>query len=242
MNSTKKIQYVYIGQYYHIKNKQLPFDYKFGVTDCLKNREHSLGRTKSPIKYMILDAWELPSNVSREKVEKLIATVFDNEKYDGCEWFDIDENVFRGKVKNIFDVLTNMFYDDEIEFKKVELNKVEPKKENSVIEKEIRDGKRSPWTNLVISIDGEDFTGGNAKDGFINSIKYIVDSVGIVNVVTDFPIILKENGSDFPIYKQNQLTKVEDFYLSSHSSTLGKKEILESMLEKYKLTGVISIN
>ena len=69
-------QYVYIGQYYHIKNKELPLDFKFGVTDNLDKREYSLGRTKSPIKYMILKAWEIPINVSRERVEKLIATIF----------------------------------------------------------------------------------------------------------------------------------------------------------------------
>jgi hypothetical protein len=232
---------MYIGQYYHIKNKELPLDYKFGVTDSLDKREQSLGRTKSPIKYMILDAWELPSNVSREKVEYLIATIFDNEKYDGCEWYDIEETVFRGKIKIIFDILTNMFSDEKINFKKVELNKIESNKKDSIIEKEIRDGKRGAWTNLVINIDGQDFTGSNAKDGFINSIKYIINNIGIITFNNDFGYLLKENIEDFPIYKQNQLTKINDFYLSSHSSTTQKKEILENMIEKYKLNGIISI-
>ncbi len=34
-------QYVYIGQYYHIKNKELPLDLKFGVTNNLTQREYS---------------------------------------------------------------------------------------------------------------------------------------------------------------------------------------------------------
>lgn len=241
MSINNKKQYVYIGQYYHIKNKQLPLDYKFGVTNDLNQREYTLGNTKSPIKYMILDAWELPINVNREKVEILISTIFDNEKYDGCEWYDVDEQIFREKIKIVFDTLTKMFYDDTIIFKKVELNKIEPIDKVDIIEKEIRAGKRAPWTNLMITINNNNFTCTNAKDGFINSIKYIIDNVGIVDVAIDFPNTVKENNFDFPIYKQKQLTNVNNFYISSHSSTELKKDILDSMIEKYKLIGSVSI-
>jgi hypothetical protein len=44
---------------------------------------------------MILKAWEIPANVSREKVEKLIATIFSEYKYDGCEWYYIDGDIFQ---------------------------------------------------------------------------------------------------------------------------------------------------
>jgi hypothetical protein len=54
-----------------IKNKDLPLDFKFGVTENLNQRENSLSKTKSPIKYMILKAWEIPYNAKREKVENL---------------------------------------------------------------------------------------------------------------------------------------------------------------------------
>ena len=33
-------QYVYIGQYYHIRNKELPVDYKFGLTSNLNKIEN----------------------------------------------------------------------------------------------------------------------------------------------------------------------------------------------------------
>ena len=76
-----KKQYVYIGQYYHIRNKELPVDYKFGVTTNLNQRERELSRTNSPIKYMIINAWEIPSNIIREKVENII-------EYIGHSLFD----------------------------------------------------------------------------------------------------------------------------------------------------------
>ncbi len=40
---------------------------------------------------MIRRAWELPENVKRESVEDIIALVFDEYKYDGCEMFE-EEN------------------------------------------------------------------------------------------------------------------------------------------------------
>lgn len=122
-----KKQYVYIGQYYHIRNKELPVDYKFGVTTNLNQRERELSRTNSPIKYMIINAWEIPSNIIREKVENIIELIFNDSKYPGCEWYDIDGETFKIKIKKLFEILTDMVEDNNFAFTEVDLsNKFKP--------------------------------------------------------------------------------------------------------------------
>jgi hypothetical protein len=239
-----KKQYVYIGQYYHIKNKELPLDYKFGVTDDLDQREYSLGRTKSPIKYMILKAWELPSNVKREKVEKMIALVFDEHKYDGCEWYDVDGETFQGKIKSLFEILSEMVDDTNFSFVEVDLNKSDETTDivEKEIESEIRSGRKSPWTNISVEIDGINLSSDSGKVSFINSIKYIISKVGEVNLAIDFPNILKLDLNEYPEYKKCQSEKLDKFYLDTHSSTQEKIKILKSIVEKYNITSNISVN
>lgn len=236
-----KKQYVYIGQYYHIKNKELPLDYKFGVTDNLDQREYSLGRTKSPIKYMILKAWEIPSNVKREKVEKLISTIFDEHKYDGCEWYDIDGDVFQSKISTLFEIITDMVEDGEFRFCEVDLNKVSSEDviENE-IEKEIRSGRKDS-RNLLIKIEGVDYSDKSAAKGFVNAVKKVIEKVGDVEFALDFPKIFKSNLDDYPEYKQRPSEKIGNFYLDTHSSTKEKNRILQDIFEKYNIDNSIII-
>jgi hypothetical protein len=237
-----KKQYVYIGQYYHIKNKELPLDFKFGVTDNLNQREYSLGRTKSPIKYMILKAWEIPSNVSREKVEKLIATIFSEYKYDGCEWYDIDGDVFQNKITALFQIISEMISDGEFNFTEIDLNTKEDSSKVEVeIEKEIRTGKKSPWTNLKIEVDGVDISGDSAKNGFVNAFNKVIETINPVQLSVDFNKIFKENKEDYPDYKQNQCSEINGFYLDTQSSTKEKMRQISDVFSKYNIIGKVEV-
>jgi len=236
-----KKQYVYIGQYYHIKNKELPLDFKFGVTDNLDQREYSLGRTKSPIKYMILKAWEIPSNVSRERVEKLIATIFSEYKYDGCEWYDIDGDIFQNKISSLFQIITEMVQDVSFNFIEVNLNTTDESKVESEIEKEIRTGKKSPWTSLKIKIENNDILGGSGKESFINAFNKILEKIDPITLSIDFNKIFKENKEDYVEYKQNQCAKIGDFYLDCQSSTKEKQKQLKEVFIKYNIDGDVEV-
>lgn len=238
-----KKQYVYIGQYYHIKNKELPLDFKFGVTDNLDQREYSLGRTKSPIKYMILKAWVIPTNVSREKVEKLIATIFSEFKYDGCEWYDIDGDIFQNKISSLFQIITEMVQDGNFNFTEVNLNigdDINSKVEKE-IEREIRTGKKSPWTNLKIQIDGDYISGDSGKESFTNAFEKILEKVDPITISVDFNRIFKEKKEDYAEYKQNQCEKIGDFYLDCQSSTKEKAKQLKEVFVKYNIDGDVDI-
>lgn len=237
-----KKQYVYIGQFYHIKNKELPLDYKFGVTDNLTQREYSLGRTKSPIKYMILKAWEIPVSVPRERVEDLIEAIFAEHKYDGCEWYDIDGDIFQNKISIIFQIISKMVVDGDFNFIEVNLN--EEGGENIVeveIEKEIRSGKKSPWTNLRIEIDGVDISGDSARKGFVNAFEKVVEKISPVQIALDFNKIFKPNNDDYPEYKRSQSQKIDNFFLDTQSSTKEKSKILKDLFDKYGIEGNIEI-
>jgi len=240
--SNMKKQYVYIGQYYHIKNKELPLDFKFGVTDNLDQREYSLGRTKSPIKYMILKAWEIPINVSRERVEKLIATIFSEYKYDGCEWYDIDGDIFQNKISSLFQIITEMVQDVNFNFVEVNLNTddIDTKVEGE-IEKEIRTGKKSPWTSLKIKIDNNDILGNSGKECFINAFKKILEKIDPITLSIDFNKIFKEYKEDYVEYKQNQCSKIGDFYLDCQSSTKEKQKQLKEVFVKYNIDGDVDV-
>jgi hypothetical protein len=237
-----KKQYVYIGQYYHIKNKDLPLDFKFGVTENLNQRENSLSKTKSPIKYMILKAWEIPYNAKREKVEKLISTIFSENKYDGCEWYDIDYETFQGKISTLFQIITEMVEDCEFKFSEVDLSKGDSEDTlTNEIEKEIRNGKKTEWTNLEIKIDGVSFSGKSARDGFVNAIKKVVYLVGDLQFLIDNAKLSKSNIEDFPEYKRGQVEKINNFYLDTHSSTKDKCRILTEIFKKYNISYQIDI-
>ena len=234
-----KKQYVYIGKYYHIGGKELPSDYKFGVTENLDQREYSLSRTKSPIKYMIVRAWEIPTTQNREMVEKLISVVFSESKYDGCEWYDIDLETFDGKISSMFKILSTMTKNGEFQFQEVNLDTQQTS--YTQIEKELDTeiklkASRIP---LNVEIDGVVINGDNAKSVFVESIKYISSKLDIVEMVVDFPRILKTNPEDFPEYKINQLEKIGDFYLDCHSSTSNKRQILKDIFEKYSINGLV---
>lgn len=237
-----KKQYVYIGQYYHIKNKELPLDFKFGVTDDLDQREYSLGRTKSPIKYMILKAWELPSNVKREKVEKMIALVFDEHKYDGCEWYDIDGETFQGKIKELFEIISDMIDDVDFTFIEVDLDKnSDGDVVEKEIEKEIRTGKKAPWTNLEVNIEDNLIKCDSAKLTYGKAIEEILKLVDPVQFSIDFPRIFKLKKEDYPEYKRNQCIKIGEFYLDSNTSTSQKKRDICSVFSKYGIKGEVNI-
>jgi hypothetical protein len=237
-----KKQYVYIGQYYHIKNKELPLDFKFGVTDDLDQREYSLGRTKSPIKYMILKAWELPSNVKREKVEKMIALVFDEHKYDGCEWYDVDGETFQGKIKELFEIISDMIDDINFTFIEVDLNNnSDGDVVEKEIEKEIRTGKKAPWTNLEVNIDGNLIKCDSAKSTYGKAIEIVLKCVDPVQLSIDFPRIFKLNKEDYPEYKRSSLLKIGEFYLDTYTNTAQKKREISNIIKKYNIDGEVSI-
>jgi hypothetical protein len=83
-NLTK--EYIYIGKFFHRGDIKLPeeLEKKIGKTIDLTARESELGRTKSPIGYAMIAAWE--TNEKTPKVERSLHSLLDHNRTHG-EWF-----------------------------------------------------------------------------------------------------------------------------------------------------------
>ena len=230
--------YLYIGTYYHIGGKELPDDYKVGVTNDLKIRENELGRTKSPIKYLILRAWEIPSLIKRTDVEKLISLVFSNSKYDGCEWYDYDKQEFQDKIVELFDTINSMVMIDDVNFVEVDLDGSNTTMEEK-IESTVRKNKKSDWSNLKVVIDGNTIENVVASDTFAESVGVFIDKFTIEDVIKNFGNIIKTSNDDFPDYKQKQSKETRGVFVDCHSSTETKIKQLKKMCDFYNTNCVI---
>ena len=233
------MEWIYIGEYYHIKAKEIPLDCKFGVTNDLRAREYSLNRTNSPINYRMVKAWRVPDNMKREQLEILISIVFSEQKYEGCEWYDVDLGTFYDKIINLFDQLNKMTGGNYFNLEEEDL------KGKGYIEETIEEiiEKRSTWTNLNITIDHLTIAGEKAKDRFFNFIKYLLDNniKDMSTLSSDFTNILKRNLSDYPRWAQNQLVLIDGFYLDCHNSTNAKKKTIDKISSKYDLNVICEV-
>ena len=233
-----KSQYVYIGQYYHIKGKQIPLDYKFGVTDSLDMREYQLSRTKSPIKYMILRAWEIPISVKRESVERLIKWLFKDENYKSTEWYDVDGELFQEEITEFLELLTDLIPNDDFKFIEVDLDTNSPKSSDEKTEQEIR--KRNVSKNMIVSFDdgttimNKDH--GGAQQTFVESIKFLRRSVDLETICKDFPRVCGKDLESFSSLKINsgQLKEIDDMVINTCWSTSAKSKHLNDMFKYYK--------
>lgn len=233
-----KKQFVYIGQYYHIKGKQIPLDYKFGVTDSLDMREYQLSRTKSPIKYMILRAWEIPVSVKRESVERLIKWLFREENYKSTEWYDVDGDIFQDQITEFFNLLTDMIPNDDFKFIEVNLDFTTPKSIEEKTEQEIR--KKSLSKNMICTLDDGSVIinkdHGGAAQTFVDTIRYLRKYIDLEILIKDFPRICGKDSDAFSQLKLNsaQLKEVDDMVINTCWSTASKSKHLNDMFNKYK--------
>ena len=240
-----KNQYIYIGQYFHIKQKSLPFDLKFGVTDNLEIREHQLSKTKSPIKYMIVYAWKLPSEVNREQVEKLISCVFDEKKYNGCEWYDInndDEKIdFITKVEKILSILSDMHNIDHYKFEKINFNKsdnLSEKTETTVEDKIRKNIEISTKTKLKVSIADNEIFENTATNTYLKTIEFLIDSYDLSSVkLDDLKFLSKTN--NFPEWAT--VSEYKGYFINTGYSTIRKKNNLNNLFKIMNINGNIEI-
>ena len=240
-----KAQYVYLGRYYHIKSKELPFDFKFGVTDNLDKREFQLGNTKSPIKYMILRAWKIPHNVKREQIESFIGLVFDKEKYDGCEWYDIDDDdhaiVFQNKITDLFKCFSKFTADDTFVFEEMDLKN--PSKIADTNEIKIRvENENNLKKMLKVVIDGNVISENKTPtEVYLDSFKYLIDKNGedSFHLMNEHKTYLTSDVSDFPSYADTKIYKT--MFINSRFSTTSKKKNLEKFFDLYSINGTVEI-
>jgi hypothetical protein len=230
--------YIYIGGLYHISKKEVPSDYKFGITSSLNVREYSLNSTKMPVKYRMLKAWEVPENMKREDIEDLVSVVFSKQKYEGCEWYNIDLEEFYTKITDIINILKKSTNNDYYNLIEVDLKL--SGYETETIENILNKTKDK---ELQIEIEGIKIEGLKAIDKFGNFVKYILENnkVELDVFIKDWSNIFKENKEDFKEYERAQLFKIGDMYLNCHNDLNRKKNIIDRISDKYGLDVICNV-
>lgn len=230
----EKINYIYIGQFYHIRNKELPFDLKIGITNNLNNRESQISNTKSPIKYMIIEAWEIPSNFNREAVEDMLEKLFDREKYPDCEWYDLkneDEKLeFISKAESFINKMNNLVIGAE--FKKVNLTSNSKSNINIIKEDNIRKELKNKSQLLEVTIDEIYIKEFSSKKTFTKTLEYLIDNYSIYQFdLKSYPFINYK--SDKFNDSSALIETYGDYYINTHSSTSVKKSQLEKIIANF---------
>lgn len=86
--------YVYFGEYIDLFKSQstaLPYR-KVGFTTNLEQREYQLNRTKGPVGYSYIAAWECPDKKSMHDLEWVVHNFNSGSRCDKTEWFEDPEN------------------------------------------------------------------------------------------------------------------------------------------------------
>lgn len=87
--------FVYFGEYIDLfksKSADLPYR-KVGFTTDLEQREYQLNRTKGPIGYSYIAAWECPDKKSMHDLEWVIHNFKSGSRCDNTEWFEDPDNI-----------------------------------------------------------------------------------------------------------------------------------------------------
>lgn len=213
----------------------MPEDYKFGVTNNLSNREFQLNRTNSPIRYVIVKAWKVPDNIKREDVELLIENIFSDQKYNNCEWYDIELDKFISKITAHFDMLRKMTSGQYFNFVEIDLDNVEG--QNEPDQKQER--RKSAKLDMEIKIEGQTVEGFTVKEKLGKFINWTLNSnnVDFEKLKNDYSRIIKDNIEDIPGYARSGRYILLDngYYLNANSDTPEKCNMINKIITEYNL-------
>ena len=89
--------YIYLGEHYDVLNREIGIsDKKIGLSIKPIDREQSLTKTKSPIRYRIVAVYKVDN---MRKVEKMLHSILDSRRVFG-EWFKDDDDTLEGDFIN----------------------------------------------------------------------------------------------------------------------------------------------
>ena len=109
--------YIYLGEHYDVLNREIGIsDKKIGLSINPINREQSLTKTKSPIRYRIVAVYKVDN---MRRVEKMLHSILDSRRVFG-EWFKDDDDTLEGDFVNFMNAYGAEVYN--IEEVKIEQN------------------------------------------------------------------------------------------------------------------------
>jgi len=116
--------YIYLGEHYDVLNREIGIsDKKIGLSVNPIGREHSLTKTKSPIRYRIVAVYKVDD---MRRVEKMLHSILDSRRVFG-EWFRDDDDTLEGDFINFMNAYGAEIYDIE-----------EAKEESNILKQDTR--------------------------------------------------------------------------------------------------------
>jgi len=102
--------YIYLGEHYDVLNREIGIsDKKIGLSKNPIDREQSLTKTKSPIRYRIVAVYKVDN---MRKVEKMLHSILDSRRVFG-EWFKDDDDTLEGDFINFMNAYGGETYNIE---------------------------------------------------------------------------------------------------------------------------------
>ena len=102
--------YIYLGEHYDVLNREVGIsDKKIGLSINPINREQSLTKTKSPIRYRIVAVYKVDN---MRRVEKMLHSILDSRRVFG-EWFKDDDDTLEGDFVNFMNAYGAQVYNIE---------------------------------------------------------------------------------------------------------------------------------
>lgn len=102
--------YIYLGEHYDVLNREIGIsDKKIGLSINPINREQSLTKTKSPIRYRIVAVYKVDN---MRRVEKMLHSILDSRRVFG-EWFKDDDDTLEGDFVNFMNAYGAEVYNIE---------------------------------------------------------------------------------------------------------------------------------
>ena len=101
--------------------------------------------------------------------------------------------------------------------------------------------KKNKDSKLKICFENIDLTGNNSKKSFINFFNKLIEKVDVQSLLENYPSLVKKDSTLFPSYIRG-IHKIGNIYLSTHSNTKMKKEIIKKIIKKYSLNCEVSVN
>ena len=174
--------YVYVARIIDHGGKFVGGYHKIGLSKHYKIRETQLNSTHLPFDVLMVRVFE---TTNMKQLESMLHICFEDyrvvKEYDyrkniTTEWFDVgDIDTFNERIDK-FTELMSVYGTKEIDISRsIDSDSTLTKEEKEQTKESIGRAKSS---NLKIELDGVDISGENARTGFINFIKEMVQQIG----------------------------------------------------------------
>jgi hypothetical protein len=245
MENTNQIDgYVYVARIIDHGGKFVNGYHKIGLSKQYKIRETQLNSTHLPFDVLMVRVFE---TTNMKQLESMLHICFEDyrvvKEYDyrkniTTEWFDVNDiDTFNDRIDK-FTELMSIYGTKEIDVSRSIDSDTTMTSEEKEQTKEIIG--RAKASNLKIEVDGYDISGENARTGFINFVKKVIEKNDELIVSNDFSEFIKFDSTLFPSYARGT-EQIGNVYIRTHCNTQHKKSIIEKMILKYSMNAKVEV-